>query len=88
MHLRYAQLLGKRVRAVDGADLGRVRDLVAEQDGEQLRVTQMLVGPAQVLRRMGLGQVPRNAIPWKAVERIDDAIHLRIRAEDAEEHSS
>ncbi len=83
MQWRYHELRGKHVRSRDGHDLGPVIDLVAERQGDALRVTALLVGRAAVLRRIAFKDVPvgpfvSHRLPWSAVERIDDEIHLSI----------
>jgi sporulation protein YlmC with PRC-barrel domain len=82
--LRYHQLIGKRVVSADGQIVGRVADLTAERSGDALVVTALLVGPTAFLRRLGLGRwlpfVERRPcrVPWRAIERIDDRIRLRV----------
>jgi sporulation protein YlmC with PRC-barrel domain len=82
--MRYHQLVGKTVIAADGQIVGRVADLMAEQSGDALVVTALLVGPRAFLRRLGL-RAPWSdsdrhpcGVPWQAVERIDERIHLRL----------
>jgi sporulation protein YlmC with PRC-barrel domain len=89
MRMRYWELIGKQVRATDGRSLGRVADLVAEPQGESLRVTALLVGPAALARRIGskrgaLFQVaPPVRIPWESVVRIGEEVQLNTDCREA-----
>lgn len=80
--LHYRDIIGKRVISSDGRDLGRLRNLFAERDGDDLRVTQLLVGPEALLQRMGIAKSYHRCIPWSLVEVIDKDIRLSPRAED------
>ena len=88
MRVHYRELLGRRVVAADGRDLGRVADLVAEPWGEALRVTALLVGPGAIARRIGfrrsalLRVAPPRRIPWELVDRLDGRISLRVGCDE------
>jgi len=95
MRLRYHQLVGMRVVAADGKEVGRVADLEAEPRGGRLQVTGLLVGPVALLQRIafrhwpGLAVLPARTIPWEWVARVDDRIHLRVEsAEIAQSEAS
>lgn len=66
-----------RVCDEDGHCLGRLRDLVAEREGNELRVRDMLLGEMQLLKRIGLPHDGTMTVPWSAVVKIDDSIGVR-----------
>lgn len=84
MRTHYHDLLGKRVVAADGRQLGRIVDLVAERRGERLCVTALLVGRAGLARRIGVARwplrrlhlAPSHRIPWRLVTRIGGEVYL------------
>ncbi len=84
MRLRYHQLVGKHVRTADGHGVGRIADLHAEPVGDELRVTALLVGPAALIRRVSFRRgalfpvAPPRVVPWSAVARLDEEVHLRL----------
>ncbi len=84
MQLRFHELVGKRVLAADGEQVGTVQDLVAEPVGDQLRVTALLVGYGALMRRISFKRglwvrlVPPRRIPWSMVSRIDQYVHLAV----------
>lgn len=83
MRIRYYELIGKPVRAADGTRVGRVADVLAERQGDALRVTALLVGPSSLMRRISFKRAaifrvaPHRAIPWSDVAAIADTIALR-----------
>jgi sporulation protein YlmC with PRC-barrel domain len=83
MRIRYHELIGKPVRAADGAHVGRVTDLIAERQRDTLCVTALLIGPAGLARRISFKRaslfrlVPARTLPWTDIARVADAIHLR-----------
>jgi sporulation protein YlmC with PRC-barrel domain len=86
MQIRYYEMIGRPVRAANGAHLGRVADLVAERRGDALCVTALLIGPASLVQRISFKRLPifrvapPSMIPWTEVARIGDAIHLHPAA--------
>lgn len=84
MHLRYHQLVGKRIVAADGQTVGRLVDLIAEERDGKLRVTALQAGPVAVIYRFGLRwrplsrMVARRTIPMAHVDHIGDQIRLRV----------
>ena len=84
MRYRYHDLVGKHVITVDGHDVGRVADLLAERRGEALRVTALLVGDMELIRRIGFRHltrgrgIPPHEVPWRFVARIGDHVYLRL----------
>lgn len=83
MLIRYYELIGKPVHAADGTHLGRVADVLAEREGDALRVTTLMIGPASLVRRISFKQAaifriaPHRTVPWRDVARVENAIHLR-----------
>jgi len=88
--LSYHHLVGKPVVDADGKRVGRVVDLRAEACGEAFCVTALLVGPTSMLRRLGiwwsglLGAEECGVVPWEAVARIEDEVHLRVPRSELE----
>jgi sporulation protein YlmC with PRC-barrel domain len=86
MQVRYYELVGKRVVTADGASVGRISDLLARAEGEELVVNALLVGPGGLLRRIGfkraghLPVAPARRIPWAWVARMADVVHLAVPA--------
>jgi hypothetical protein len=83
-------ILGHRVRDVDGAVIGRLEELECETIDGELVVTELHVGPAAVIERLGFFfvQLPflrllpirvwEYRIPWQQVD-LSDAGHVRVR---------
>lgn len=83
--LRVEHLLGRRVLDADGASLGRIEEIVAENDGEELVVREFLVGHYGMLERLGIGRLGASLlrlltggraregarIPWHALDLAD-----------------
>jgi sporulation protein YlmC with PRC-barrel domain len=76
--MRFTDLLDVEVTTESGHDLGRVHDLRAELTLRTLRVTGIVIGPAGLLERLGIGAPEsgarirtRDVIPWSAVVRAD-----------------
>jgi sporulation protein YlmC with PRC-barrel domain len=86
MRMRYYELVGRCIVTADGVNVGRITDLLAHAEGEELVVNALLVGPSGLLRRIGSRQVgnlriaPARRIPWAWVARIADAVHLSVPA--------
>lgn len=61
------RLIGRRVRDTSGARIGRIADIIAKREGDEIVVTEYLVGPHAWLHRFaihGLGLRLRN-IAWR-----------------------
>ncbi|HEV7216351.1 MAG TPA: PRC-barrel domain-containing protein [Chloroflexota bacterium] len=83
MRLRYHELVGKQVVTADGQPIGAIVDLVAEQQGDDLRVTAFQVGLTALARRIsfrraGTVSLQANRIPWRLVAGIDAQVHLSV----------
>jgi sporulation protein YlmC with PRC-barrel domain len=91
MYYRYHDLIGKQVIAAYGRAVGRVADLIAERRGAALRVTGLLVGEKELIRRIGFRHlVPGHGtaarrVPWRHVEVIGEHIHLQVTQIDLDE---
>ena len=73
----YHDLVGRRVLGAEGRVLGRVRDLEAEADGDELRVSGLLIGGSGFLRRLTTLAWEPKRVQWDAIASIDDdAIRL------------
>lgn len=77
--IRIAELVGSTVVTADGDRVGRVADLATTRQPPH-RVTELVLGPAGWLERLGIARVfgagPRAArkpyrIPWDAVAAFD-----------------
>jgi sporulation protein YlmC with PRC-barrel domain len=77
MDVRYRHLVGAQVRQADGTRVGRVASLVAEARGDRLCITRLVVGPAGLLARIGIGGVGVREIAWADVATVDGTITLR-----------
>jgi len=90
-------LLDRQILDRDGQDVGKVDDVefTVGEDGSPY-LTALLVGPEALGRRLGgwLGRVVSGVaarlamarpgpirIPYDAVEKVDNAVHLKIRRE-------
>lgn len=76
--MRFTDLLDAEVATESGRTLGRVHDLRAELTPRTLKITGLVVGPAGVLERLGIGAPESGArirtkdvVPWSAVLRAD-----------------
>lgn len=76
--MRFTDLLGTRVATESGQKIGRVHDLRAELTPRTLKITGLVVGPAGLLERLGIGAPEsgarirtRDVVPWSAVLRAD-----------------
>jgi sporulation protein YlmC with PRC-barrel domain len=91
MYCRYHDLIGKQVIGADDRPVGRVADLIAERRGDALRVTGLLIGEKELIRRIGFRHLvpghgtPARRIPWHHVDAIDEAIHLQVTQIDLDE---
>jgi sporulation protein YlmC with PRC-barrel domain len=77
--MRLSELLHRKVVTESGRRLGHVHDLRAEERGERLVVTALLVGRRAYLEHFGLGlgagkqgtklRTAATAVPWESVVR-------------------
>jgi sporulation protein YlmC with PRC-barrel domain len=77
--MRLSELLHRKVVTESGRSLGHVHDLRAEQRGERLVVTAVLVGRRALLEHFGLGvgagkqgtklRTSASSVPWDSVVR-------------------
>lgn len=94
MRMRYHELIGKRVIAADGKEVGHVADLSAEACGDALCVTALLVGPTALLRRIGsrhlplLRLLPPRRVPWSAVARVGQEIEITVESTEIAESTA
>lgn len=79
--LRLEDLLGRRVRAINGRVIGRLQEVRAEWRGPTLEVRAFLIGPGALLQRVAFvnrlaGGLPRTRVArWDqiALDRTGDA---------------
>jgi sporulation protein YlmC with PRC-barrel domain len=76
--MRFTDLLGTEVATESGRALGRVHDLRADLTPRTLEITGLVVGPAGLVERLGIGAPEsgarirtRDVVPWSAVLRAD-----------------
>jgi sporulation protein YlmC with PRC-barrel domain len=77
--MRLSELLHRKVVTESGRNLGHVHDLRAEQRGDRLVLTAVLVGRRALLEHFGLGvgagtqgtklRTSAGSVPWDAVVR-------------------
>ena len=77
--MRLTELLHRKVVTESGRSLGHVHDLRAEQRGDRLFVTAVLIGRRAFLQHFGLGvsagkqgtklRTSAGSVPWDAVMR-------------------
>jgi len=88
------QIIGSRVRDVDGKVVGRIHEARAEVRGADCVITEWLVGPGAMLQRLGIaagrliGIAARDPlrIPWDKIDLSDlDDVRLTCRAEELPE---
>jgi sporulation protein YlmC with PRC-barrel domain len=96
---RVEELLGRKVCDADGRKIGRIEELVAEQQGTELVVVEVHLGPGALLERLidltslvpysealqkGLRRLRR--IPWHQLD-LSDPDHPRttVRLRDLED---
>ena len=78
--MRLSQLLHRKVVTESGRHLGHVHDLRAEQRGDRLIVTTVLIGRRAYLEHFGLGvsagrqgtklRTSARSVPWESVVRL------------------
>jgi sporulation protein YlmC with PRC-barrel domain len=76
--MRFSDILGAEVTTESGARLGRAHDLRADRTSRTLKITGLVVGPAGLLERLGIGAPEsggpirtRDVVPWSAVVKAD-----------------
>lgn len=95
MRIRYSDLVGRQVVDADGVKVGRIHDLLAERQGERLRVTALLLGDAALFqrilfqRRRGARLLRPRVIPWSLVAEVPGApgisgTYVRLRTTKAD----
>jgi sporulation protein YlmC with PRC-barrel domain len=68
----YSSFLRRKVVTESGHSLGRCHDLRGELTGTKLRVTELCVGPAGLLARLGIrDHDAHQTVPWSSVVRIE-----------------
>lgn len=97
------RLLGRHVRDVDGASLGRLEEIVAEHEGETLVVRAFLVGRHALAERLGGGRLARAlarlvtrghgyesmVVPWDAMDLRDpERPRCTLRRADVARHTA
>ena len=78
--MRLSELLHREVVTESGRKLGHVHDVRAEQKGDRLLITAVLVGRRALLEHFGLGiadgkpgsklRTASASVPWEAVVRL------------------
>lgn len=84
MQVRYRDIVGKQVVYADGSHAGRVATMLAEQRGDALCVTALIVGTAGWLERFGWGGNGARHIPWTSVERIEGQVYVDVNRDDVD----
>lgn len=87
MRLRYWELVGKKIISADGKEVGRIADLLAQRQGNELRVVAMRVGSGAFIQRIGFKKMrgketPALEIPWEQIARLEKHIYLNVKNED------
>jgi len=81
---KLTDLLGQRVRADDGTDLGRVWDVRAEgrhDNATYCRIDALICGPLGLLERLGLQSRRFRTIAWTDVLKVDArGLTVRLRS--------
>jgi sporulation protein YlmC with PRC-barrel domain len=77
--MRLSELLHRKVVTESGRNIGHVHDVRAEQRGDRLVVTEVLIGQRAFLEHFGLGasagtqgtklRTSAGSVPWDAVVR-------------------
>jgi len=82
---RVELLLGRKVRALDGAVIGRIEEMRAEREHDYYVVTEFLVGPIALIERLAVrhfgftlaGRVHGYRVRWDQLD-LDDADNPRL----------
>jgi sporulation protein YlmC with PRC-barrel domain len=79
--MRLTDLLNRKIVTESGRVIGHVHDVRAEQRGDRLLLTGLLVGRRALLEHFGLGiargtpgtkvRTAANVVPWEAVVRFE-----------------
>jgi sporulation protein YlmC with PRC-barrel domain len=86
--MRLSELLHRQLRTESGRSLGHVHDVRAEQRGDRLVITGVIVGRHALLEHFGVGlgegegnpkrRTSTRVVPWSAVVRVVcDAVIVR-----------
>jgi sporulation protein YlmC with PRC-barrel domain len=86
--MRLSELLHRQLRTESGRSLGHVHDVRAEQRGDRLVITGVIVGRHALLEHFGIGlaegqsgpkrRTSSGVVPWSAVVRVvGDAVIVR-----------
>ena len=76
--IRAQRLMGRKVYAGSGRKLGRVFDMIAERDGDELTVRALLVGSGSWLERFGWKEESSGKeVNWDEIESLSPVIRLR-----------
>jgi len=79
--IRLQELRGRPVHDAAGQRLGRVVDCIAEQQGDDLRVTALLVGPGAWAARFGWATRDRGrVVRWEEIAALAPHITLHPTA--------
>lgn len=74
------RLLGREVIDARGKKLGRVHEVVAERCGDELCVTQIEIGTAALLERLGPSDKSAGRrVAWEEIAELGPPIRLRER---------
>ena len=78
-YVRLQSLVGHRVYDGEGRVVGRIEEVRAEWQGDELVVTEYQCGPAALLSRLGIGhRRERKRIAWDQLD-LSDPAKPRVR---------
>lgn len=76
--IRVQSLVGRRVYDAGGKKLGRVYEIEAEADGQELRVKSLNVGAGVWLERFGWTlRSSGQTVPWEEIAELHPVIRLK-----------
>jgi hypothetical protein len=81
MELRVEQLVGRKVRALDGRVFGRIEDFIVERRGTGRELTEIHLGPAALIERLSAPFVSRCRgwrVRWDQID-FSDPMHPQLR---------
>ncbi len=92
MEINIQHLLGRKVRDVDGNDVGRIEEFRVERDGKTCLLEAYLIGTSAVIQRLSAWTLVRPInrllhgrnfysiyrVPWQDMD-LSDPIHPRLR---------
>jgi len=92
MEINIEHLLGRKVRDVDGNDVGRIEEFRAERDGKSLLLEAYLIGASALIQRLSAWTLVRPIhralhgrrfystyrVPWQDMD-LSDPHHPRLR---------